>query len=231
MATVPLLVEGDTNAAFFDRLITHLSLAHATDLEIRNVQGRSNLQPEVKALITARVSQLIITEDLDDRTEPQIVEPYKQAVSGFLGHPVANISGFLGRPVANLSPSGDSFQAGKVTVTVIPMGLPNDPDLIALGITSHALEDYLIRLLLDDESLRPEVPRFRELIEELVGTIRRYDLGFDSTKELFQLVKPIIKLGFSDTGVVQALFEKANQDHLHAAIDPLIQRLDAAATL
>ncbi len=220
MATVPLLVEGDTNAAFFDRLITHLSLAHATDLEIRNVQGRSNLQPEVKALITARVSQLIITEDLDDRTEPQIVEPYKQAVSGFLG-----------RPVANLSPSGDSFQAGKVTVTVIPMGLPNDPDLIALGITSHALEDYLIRLLLDDESLRPEVPRFRELIEELVGTIRRYDLGFDSTKELFQLVKPIIKLGFSDTGVVQALFEKANQDHLHAAIDPLIQRLDAAATL
>jgi hypothetical protein len=106
------------------------------------------------------------------------------------------------------------------------MGLTDDPDINALGITSHSMEDYLIKLLLLDESLRPA--RFGELIAELIETIRRYDLAFDSSKDLFQLVKPVIKLGFSDTGVVEALFQRANPTTLHSVVDPLLGRLEQA---
>ena len=89
----------------------------------------------------------------------------------------------------------------------------------------------MIKLLLLDEPLRLEVPDFRQLIEELIQTIRRYNVPFDSTKESFQLVKPIIKHGFADTGVVQALFQNANQHTLNSVMDQVIERLELAAAL
>ena len=50
------------------------------------------------------------------------------------------------------------------------------------------MDDYLVKLLLEDESLRANVPKFPELVGELIKTIRRNDVSFDSGKELFQLV-------------------------------------------
>ena len=68
MPTIPLVVEGDTDAAFSYRLISRMSLPEDTELEIRNVGGKGNLQPATTALIRGRVSQLIITEDLNHGT-------------------------------------------------------------------------------------------------------------------------------------------------------------------
>ena len=113
------------------------------------------------------------------------------------------------------------------------MGLFGDADLNELGISRHSMEDYLIKLLLLDESLRPEVPRLRELLLSLLGTMRGspYTIPFDSSKELFQLAKPIIKHGFSDTGVVESLFGNANPNILRSVMDPLIDRLERAVDL
>ena len=114
---------------------------------------------------------------------------------------------------------------------VLPMGLYHDPELTALGISSYALEDYLIKLMLEDESLRPNVPKFSQLIGDLLSRIRGepYNFPFNSSKELFQLVKPIIKHGYSDTGVVEALFEIADPDALRSVMAPVIEQVERAA--
>ena len=122
------------------------------------------------------------------------------------------------------------FRLDEKTAAVMPIGLRNDSYLLPLGIRSHSVEDYLIKLLVLDVSLRSDVPLFSELLQELLGRIRGepYKILFESSKELFQLVKPIIKHGFSDTGVVKSMFQNANPDVLHSVMDPLLQRLETA---
>ena len=107
------------------------------------------------------------------------------------------------------SPSGGKFRIGDVTIGVIPMGLADDSELSELGINRHAMEDYLIKLLLHDQALTRDVSDFRQLMLDLTLRIREQGPPFDSSKEVFQLAKPIVKHGFSDTGTVEALFERA----------------------
>ena len=217
MPIIPIVVEGDTDQAFFNQVPLLRLSSKELSLEPRNAKGRGKLQKVVKGLLADGVTQLIVAEDLNGRTEEQVIQSHKDSISTSIG-----------RHATDLSPSGDKFRVQDVVVAVVPMGLPGDRDLGDLGITSHSMEDYLIRLLLEDASLRPAVPRFRDLIRELIDTIRRYDVSFNSTKELFQLVKPIIKHGFSDTGVVEALFQNAKPDVLHSVMDPLLDRLEQA---
>ncbi len=224
MPAIPIVVEGPTDVAFFRKLASLVPLLPGTSLEPRtpgeNRGGRNNIPGAVEALVTAGVERLILAEDFNGKTPDQIIQSHRDTVSRHLGH-----------SATDLSDTGDMFRVQNVTVVVIPMGLYDDPDLNALGITSHSMEDYLIKLLLLDESLRPAGPRFRQLIEGLIQTIRNYGVTFDSSKEMFQLVKPVIKHGFSDTGVVEALFEKASPEHLQTVMDPLIDRLERAAAL
>ena len=113
-----------------------------------------------------------------------------------------------------------------ITVGVIPMGERENTDLQALGVTRHAMEDYLLKMLLKDSRLPIDI----KLIEELIRTIRGHGITFNSTKELFQLVKPIVKLGYSDTGVVEALLENTAPNTLRSVIDPVFHRLESAVT-
>ena len=130
----------------------------------------------------------------------------------------------------NVGETGDRLRVRDAIVDIVPMGLPDDHDLAALGILSHAMEDYLIKLLLSDGPLRRDVPEFRQLLEQLIEVIRRHDLPFDSSKELFQLVKPVIKRGFSDTRLVVELFQRADGAILQSVMSPVTERLERAVT-
>ena len=218
MPTISVVVEGGTDVAFFNNLAQILSLTDDTFLVPQIAYGKGNIKDVVNALLSGHATRLIIAEDINHRTPDQIIQSHRDSVSAHLGH-----------PATILPDSAESFMVRDITVAVIPMGLPGDPDLNDLGITSHAMEDYLIKLLLLDESLRQDVPQFRELITELIQTIRSYGVTFDSSKELFQLVKPLIKLGFSDTVVVESLFRKADADILRSVMEPLLDRLERAA--
>ena len=130
--------------------------------------------------------------------------------------------------VGEITHSEGKFRIGDKVIAVMPMGLKDDSDLSSLGVTSHSMEDYLMKMLLLDESLRPLGSRFPELLEGLGDLIRAQALTFDSSKELFQLTKPILKQGFSDTGLVRWMFSHAVPDILHSVMDPLIERLEQA---
>ena len=177
--------------------------------------GRGKVPAAVTALVRGGVTHLAVAMDLDSNSPDAVVESIRDVVRTLLGGPVEPAS-------------EGKFRLQGVTVAVIPMGLNDDKDLQTLGITSHAMEDYLIKMLLLDASLRPNVPQFRQLIDELIGTLRNYGVPFDSIKEMFQLVKPIIKHGFSDTGVVESVFQDANRDTMYSVLAPVIDRLESA---
>ena len=218
MATIPLVVEGLTDVAFFTQLVRLISVPTDVLFEPRPADGKDKIPPAVVAQLVAGAQVVIAAEDINHKTPEQIIQSLQDSVSSRLGH----------RPV-DLSPSGDTFRVAGKTVFAIRVGIPEDPDLRNLGITGHAMEDYLMKLLLADHPLVKAVPKFRQLVEELLETIRTYDVPFTSSKDLFQLVKPIIKLGFSDTRIVERLFERADEQVLREVMAPLLQRLEAAA--
>ncbi len=221
MPEIPLIVEGGTDLAFFNRLTPLESFPPNVSLVPGHVGGsRQKIQDAVKAQLSAGTEQIIVAEDLNGRNAQQVVQSHRDSVSNHLES-----------PAISLSDPQDLFQIGDVTLAVIPMGLQNDPDLIALGITNHAMEDYLIKLLLLDEGLRRAVPGFGNLVSQLASTIRSYNVPFDSSKDFFQLIKPIIKEGYSDTGVLEGLFWNSNPAMLRRVTGPLLERLERAGSV
>ena len=186
MPEVSIVVEGHTDVAFIVHLNPLLSLPEGVSLAAENAKGRSNLQPAAKALLIAGATDLIIAEDIDERDATRVIESHTHSISSFLGSPAVDAGN--GR-----------FRIGDVTLDVIPMGVIGNSGMDALGISSHSMEDYLIKLLLDDPSLRIALPRFDQLLGDLLTVIRGdpHRIAFDSSKELFQLAKPLIKHGFS----------------------------------
>ncbi len=261
----PLVVEGITDAVFFCGLLRrHLSEVRVNfmdqpgkrripasvtglqadgsllEFDFRNQDpetggGRDRIPEAVRALIRdIGVLHLAVAKDLDGNTPDIVVRSIRDVVLNLLGGPIENVSEEKFRiqnvRLANI-PKGQ-----WVTVAVIPMGLYDDPDLKALGITRHAMEDYLIKMLLLDESLRPGLPQFRQLLLDLLNVIRgeSYKVSIDSSKELFQLVKPVVKVAgnrFNDTGVINALFDKANSAILESVVAPVRGQLQQAVAL
>ena len=242
----PLVVEGLTDAVFFSELARHYLPEVAIEymdqpgkrripasvrglrvdgseleLDFRNQDpetggGKERIPEAITALIRgAGVIQLIVAQDLNGDSPGAVLARTKSLVSTLLGGQAPDVTDF-------------KFQVKDVNILVIPMGLHDDPDLKALGITRHEMEDYLIKLLLLDATLTSEVPRLRQLIEELIETMRRYDVPVVSSKDLFQLLKPVIKRGYSDTAVVESLFRNADPAVLDSVMTPLIEGLELA---
>ena len=241
----PLVVEGITDAVFFCELFR----AYLSDVEIEtsDVPGRRDIPASVRGrrpdgsllelefrnqdreeggvsqipkvvdtlVRVAGVSKFAVARDLNGGDPDTVRQSIRGIVRRLTGGSVAIIS-------------EDQFSVGPIIVGVIPVGLPDDPDLRAWEITRHTVEDYLIRIMLDDPGSREHVPQLRELIPDLLEAIRGHGVSFDSSKELFQLVKPLVKHGFSDIGIVNRLFRNADPQILRHAMDPLFQRVENA---
>lgn len=87
---------------------------------------------------------MVIWEDLNHREPEQLIQRYRD-----------NLSVALRSQVGEITHSEGKFRIGDKVIAVMPMGLKDDSDLSSLGVTSHSMEDYLMKMLLLDESLRP----------------------------------------------------------------------------
>ena len=179
-------------------------------------EGEGQIPGLIRLLVRHRYSAFGVMQDIDAGSAQDVVE----SVAG-----AARVEAGADAVAVFTEPGNDRVVAGPTTIEVVPVGMPDDPDLGILGITWHSVEDYLIKLLIVDESLRPGINAFPDLLLQLVETIRTSGVSFDRSKELFQLVKPIVKHGFSDTGVVNALFDRAQPDLLRTVMNPIVERL------
>jgi len=111
------------------------------------------------------------------------------------------------------------------------MGLEGDTTISSLGIAKHELEDYLVKIILEDPGLHNNATDLPGLLFEILPAIRAHDGPFDSGKELFQLVKPIVQHGFSDTAVVRKVIQVADEDVLRSTLSSILTDLESALGL
>ena len=241
-----LVVEGLTDAFFFQELLTRLYLNNAEkiygerpgrrnipemvrgtltdgasfEVEFRNQEGRTNIPEAVRGLLNTGVRELVIAQDIDRISSEQTVQSIGQMVYSHLG---------IARPTTSNPSREFSLEGGGLRV--IPMGLENDGALFSLGVANHELEDYLMKIILEDPHLHEEAPNLTELLLEILPAIRNHDGVFDSSKELFQLIKPVVQHGFSDTAVVRKVIQDADEGILRAVLSPVLEDLESAFSL
>ena len=238
-----LVVEGLTDATFFQELLRRLYLWNAEvetesrlgreripkivrgtrsdgsslEVEFVNQEGKARIPERITALLNADIRQFIVAQDINGDFPNGIVQSIGRVIYTHLG---------MAPPTTPVAGHRIEIEGGAIGV--IPLGLHQDDELRALGITHHALEDYLIKLLLEDAELRQRAPELGGLLSEILPTVRRYDGDFNSSKGLFQLIKPIVQHGFSDAGVVQKLVADAEISILRTVVSPLLEDLDRA---
>ena len=211
-----LIVEGNTDEAFFNALLRRL-YPNSSDITVENTQGKAAIPNAVRAHLRFGVSELAVAQDIDDGPPSRVLQSVQNAA----------YSAFDITPPGG--PPMDSFVTfeGR-TVYILAMGLYQDSELKDLGISKHALEDYLLKLVLEDPALQVNVRELRVLLDSILPSVRDHDGWFDSSKDLFQLIKPLVQLGFNDTGVVQKMIEDADEEILRSVLAPLLHDLDRA---
>ena len=241
-----LVVEGLTDAFFFQEVLIRIylhrheavyderpgrrnipqtirgTLQDGTPLEVefRNQEGRASISEAVRGLLSTGVNEFIVAQDIDRVSNEQTVLSVRQMVYSHLDFPQPE----------DVAPSREgAFESGLITI--IPMGLENDSTMSSLGVIKHELEDYLVKLILEDPALRGNAPGLQVLLLEVLPTVRMHDGPFDSGKELFQLIKPIVQHGFSDTAVVRKVIQDANEGILRAVVSPILDDLESALGL
>ena len=249
-----LILEGLTDATFFQELLARLylqdvvssfgalagrrnmpmgikgSTAEGTQLEVEfrytrenggdSRGGKTQIPAAIRLLLDGGVRKFAVAQDIDDGNPDELLRSVHGVVLRHL-----NLSDREPELPSNL------VALEGVNITVIPMGLHQDPTLSDFEITSHELEDYLIMLVLEDEGLRQNVPELRKLLSEILPTIRQHEGPFEKSKELFQLIKPMVQHGFSDTGVVQKLVRDADEAILRTVLAPLLIDVERAFAL
>ena len=211
-----LLVEGLTDAAFFKALIGRL-YGDVFEVAVENTEGKYGISDAVKAHLQSGVVELAVAQDIDDGPPTRVL----QSVQG------AAYSAFGLEPPGGPSTDPIITVEGR-TVHVLAMGLYRDPTLVELGISRHALEDYVVKLALEDQGLQENVRELRTLLDQMLPRIREREGPFNSSKDIFQLVKPLIQHGFNDVGVVTKLVQDVDEGILRSVLSPLLPDLERA---
>ena len=66
---------------------------------------------------------------------------------------------------------------------------------------------------------------------QILPPIRNSDGAFDKSKEIFQLIKPLVQHSFSDTGVVEKVVWDADEAILRSVLAPLLVDVEQAFEL
>lgn len=180
------------------------------------VEGGKDQIPRIaRGLLEGGVQSFAVAQDVDDGPPDQVVQSITDVARNYLGADSVSLQDETNQVLLPLG-----------AITVIPIGLYGDRMLGELGITKHELEDLLIKLLLEDESLRENVPELGALLAQILPAIREYEGPFNSGKEVYQLIKPIVQHGISDTGAIRKMIRTADEDILRSVLAPLMEDVE-----
>jgi len=173
-----VMVEGDSDEVFFDRLLKLMALRRAVEIYQYAKVGYIEV---IRAQLNLPGAQLILLRDLGSATEEGLRTEIDKNLQT------------IGK-AEQVEVSRWRFGSGA-TLCLIPVGLPDDEDLKSLGIRRHELESHLLRYLFDhpekcihERTGRP-ITDPRKLLQEILPTIRQYDPPLDSAKDVFQVLR------------------------------------------
>ncbi|PKB73484.1 MAG: hypothetical protein BZY75_01690 [SAR202 cluster bacterium Io17-Chloro-G7] len=123
--------------------------------------GKSQIPVIIRGLLDEDIRNFVVAQDLDGDRQEQVVAATADVIYTHL-----KVSGRSdGEPRGLVTLDGG-------TIWVLPIGLEPDGELNKLGIAKHSLEDYLIKLLLEDASLQTKIPELQSLLLEILPPIR-----------------------------------------------------------
>jgi len=173
-----VMVEGDSDEVFFDRLLKLMALRQAVEIYQYAEVGYIKV---IRAQLNLSGAQLILLRDLGNATEGGLRTEIDKNLQTFGKAEQVEVSRWR-------------FGSGA-TLCLIPVGLPDDEDLKSLGVRRHELESHLLRFLFDHpekcihERTGRSITDPRKLLQEILPTIRRYDPPLDSAKDVFQVLR------------------------------------------
>ena len=155
-----LIGEGQTDVAVFRHLFGR-EFPGGLDVVLENSEGKYQTSDLFRELLGTGVLELVVSQDIDGLTP--------EATTSSLLNMVCS---HLQVPAPSDSSSSSRFAIANRTFDIIPVGLYDDPTLGSIGVREHALEDYLIKLMLEDPSLRAKIPELQPLLLEILPPIR-----------------------------------------------------------
>ncbi len=143
-----------------------------------------------------------------------------------------------GRAETGLRKAGLAFSGGtgRYTVSgtsflVLPVGLKGNADLTSLGIASHAIDDFLVLLLLKAETYRgvvesnarpaPDHARAVDTVKSAAAHIRSTGVAFNSSKQILALFRAIIQFPASLASFADSVLRHAPPDVCESVLKPL----------
>ena len=169
-----VVVEGPTDEAFYNSLVHRL---YGSILEVefdKDAQSKYDVRNIVKAHLRSGVRELAVIKDIDAGTPQQVLQSIQDVT-----HSALRLE--AGRSL----PQHWTIRVEGRVIHVIAAGLYQDPQLMELGITSHSLEDYILKLLLEDPGLRENAPELGTFLPRILEEIREHEGPFTKSKELF----------------------------------------------
>lgn len=137
-----LVVEGKEDKIFLESIAEKIKEKSLDKLGYEILCCPQSEQKTTVAALASTGKQITVCRDFDgEKSVSELVNPFKNS---------------LNNKFKDVEASGDEIKVKETgsKITVIPMGLPKDKELIELGIAQFAMEDFLISLLSKDEKLK-----------------------------------------------------------------------------
>lgn len=177
---VPILVEGQRDEKFLQELIRGIDGEYA----ISERGGDTKVFKALDVLVSVQIPRIGVILDVDDRSREEV---YQQCYNKLDGN-YSNVSEL----------DNDGIAVGDTSVVHVGYsGLPEDSDIADLSIERYAVEDHVLKLLLNDDdtvqriseseindssSLKSAIVDIERELEEYYGTLRRGKVHLEIAK-------------------------------------------------
>jgi hypothetical protein len=201
-----LILEGDLDRVFWETACSKLSGKSLRDLSYQVVQATKDQQKEAIAALAWLGGTIKVLRDYDrdqDSTE----------MSKSLGNS-------LGGRFKDCKPDGESISIGETgaKIIIIPQGLPSDNDLASVGIKSHSMEDYCLKLLVSDSQVQAWADiSLKELAKDAENALKNIrGPKLDSSKLLLGALA--LKKGLDDKEIIREIVGMSTSKALHESL-------------
>jgi hypothetical protein len=139
---------------------------------------------------------------------------------------------------AECAPEGSVFRStakgdnGDVEVAVVVVGADGDPGLAKLGVASWAIDDYLLRLVLDpaaygafaasEKTVEPDHGRVLHKTGELQELFKSNGMPLGKSKRYLHLIRAIVDFGASPPVFAQVLVRRVCKGLPEARVETLL---------
>jgi hypothetical protein len=213
-----LLVEGDVDDAFFDSLFRKLEKGEG--VEVRVGGGVPEIFKCLKALVRTGFRQVGIALDMNDKDEEYVYRRVFDVLSNEFGTDCLE------------KISSNKMNVKGTSLIVLPLGIKEEPLLQEFGVKKHEVEDYVMKILKEDNNLIKTLSNDKFDSNALIDCLRKARdslkpkcIELISSKQLIDLIQAIIGFRASPATFAKGVVSNSNSKILENVTEDLMHDL------